>query len=324
MLTGVKLLVEGLARGLSATIGVTMLAAYAQGLKDGEALQWLHEQGWGVQDDEASVRAHVDFIGTRTFLVGRNWQTTTAVNTDADSYDPDLVHVCFVVKGCLFLQAGGETTEEVPAPYFFTYSARRPVRISAVDPYSCLFLGIPRERYVELAWVESQAPGPFLTTSRFRKVLIASLNASFESQIKEGQVGFHSWRRGVEDLLLATLADTNVRQSTNGQSPRDLHLARAHHLIEENFRDPAFSVRVLARDLNISLSQLHRIFADESNSVGVFIRRLRVERARTLLRSSDNSKSDRYRIAQESGFRSMRTMRRLLSQESAERKPAGD
>ncbi|WP_181057831.1 MULTISPECIES: helix-turn-helix domain-containing protein [unclassified Pseudoclavibacter] len=81
---------------------------------------------------------------------------------------------------------------------------------------------------------------------------------------------------------------------------------------------------MLARDLNISLSQLHRIFADEGNSVGVLIRRLRVDRARTLLRSSDNSKSDRYRIAQETGFRSLRTMRRLLSQESAERKPAGD
>ncbi|PPG33878.1 hypothetical protein C5E10_08740 [Pseudoclavibacter sp. RFBG4] len=315
---------EGLTPGLSATIGVAMLSAYAQGLKDGDALQWLHEQGWGVQDDEASVRAHVDFIGTRTFLVGRNWQTTTAVDTDADSYNPDLVHVCFVVKGCLLLQAGEGKKEEVPAPYFFTYSARRPVRISAVEPYSCLFIGIPRERLVDLPWVESQAPGPFMMTSSLRRVLIASLNASFESQLKEGQVGFHSWRRGIEDLLLATLADANVQHNTNCQSPRDSRLARAHLLIKENFQDPAFSIHVLARDLNISVSQLHRIFAHESNSVGALVRRLRVDRARMLLRSSDNTKSDRYRIAQESGFGSLRTMRRLLSQESAERKPAGD
>ena len=289
------------------------------GLENDEALQWLQGNGWKVRVAGTKVRVHADIIGARAFTLGRIWQTATRVDPDADSYNPDLVYVNFVLTGHLVIQGTGGATRKVAAPQFYTHSARRPVSVSSVAPHSCLFIAIPREHLAELPWVESQAPGPFVTTGAFRRVFIAAANASLDTQIGEQQVGFAFWRRGLEELLLAALTEARVLEDVKTRSQKGLHLARAHLLIEENYRDADFSTRELARALNISISQLHRIFAAEGKAAGAAIRARRVDRARSLLSMSENSRSELLGITQESGFRSVRTMRRLLREDLAER-----
>nr|WP_219820203.1 helix-turn-helix domain-containing protein [Pseudoclavibacter sp. RFBI5] len=296
-----------------------MDSAHVVGLENDEALQWLQEQGWEVRVVGTKVRVHADIIGTPAFTLGRIWQTATGVDPGSGSYNPDLVYVNFVLTGHLMVQSAGGPMRKVAAPHFYTHSARRPASVSSTEPHSCLFIAIPRERLAELPWVESQAPGPFVTENAFRRVFIAAANASLDSKIQEQQHGFSYWRRGVEELLLAALTETRVHEDVKVSSPRDQHLARAHLLIEENYRDAGFSTQELARALNISISQLHRIFAAEGKTAGATLRARRVHRARTLLGMSANSKSELLGIAQESGFRSVRTMRRLLREEDAER-----
>ena len=295
-----------------------MDSAHVVGLENHEALQWLQEQGWDVRIDGAEVRVHADIIGTRTFTLGRIWQSATRLEPDADSYNPDLVYMNFVLTGHLMIQSAEGRSRRVTAPHFYTHSARRPVSVSSTEPHSCLFIAIPRDQLIELPWVEGQAPGPFKTTSSFRKVFIAAASASLSTQIQERQVGFNFWRRGIQELLLAALAETRVQEEVEKSSPRELHLARAYQLIEENYRDPNFSTRELARSLSVSVSQLHRIFAAEGRAAGATIRSMRAARARALLKVSEKSGSELLVIAQESGFRSVRTMRRLLKDDVTE------
>ncbi len=301
-----------------------MDSAHVVGLENEEALQWMREQGWSVRVDGAEVRVHADIIGTRTFTLGRIWQTATRVEPDAYSYNADLVYVNFVLTGHLMIQGAGGGVKRVTAPHFYTHSARRPVSVSSTEPHSCLFIAIPREHLVELSWVESQAPGPFVTTSSFRRVFIAAANSSLNAQIQERQVGFNFWRRGIEELLLAALTEANIQEEVKGGSPRELHLARASLLIEQNYRDPNFSTRELARGLSISVSQLHRVFAAEGKAAGATIRSMRAARARSLLSVGEKSRSELLGIAQESGFRSVRTMRRLLREDPTEGPSVGD
>ncbi|OUC77599.1 hypothetical protein CA982_16455 [Gordonia lacunae] len=101
-----------------------------------------------------------------------------------------------------------------------------------------------------------------------------------------------------------TLSDNTSRSSTNSaHAIQDATRA----LIEQNYRDPAFTTDTVARELHLSRRQLYRMFADVAESPAAMIARRRLDRAKTLLESSSTISIDR--VAEASGFTSGAVLR---------------
>jgi AraC-like DNA-binding protein len=84
---------------------------------------------------------------------------------------------------------------------------------------------------------------------------------------------------------LVELVDGVVRQQADGTEPAlRLALARAaRDLANRRLADPDLSPSLLARELSVSVRTLHRAFTADGESVGGYIRRRRLERARLAL-----------------------------------------
>ncbi|WP_439031371.1 helix-turn-helix transcriptional regulator [Gordonia terrae] len=78
-------------------------------------------------------------------------------------------------------------------------------------------------------------------------------------------------------------------------------------LIERNFRDPDFSVEIVARQLHVSRRHLYRVLAGSPTSLAEMIADRRLEWAKGLLTGPGNLKLEA--VAHASGFASTATMR---------------
>ncbi|RRB07606.1 helix-turn-helix domain-containing protein [Larkinella rosea] len=68
----------------------------------------------------------------------------------------------------------------------------------------------------------------------------------------------------------------------------DSFRSRLDSLIERNLADPSLSIETICRELGVSRSSLHRLVKEETNlSVTLYIRQFRLEKARTLLKTSE-------------------------------------
>ncbi|GAB3936673.1 helix-turn-helix domain-containing protein [Larkinella terrae] len=68
----------------------------------------------------------------------------------------------------------------------------------------------------------------------------------------------------------------------------DSFLPKLESLIESNLADPSFSIETICRELGVSRSGLHRLVKEETNlSVTLFVRQYRLEKARTLLKTTE-------------------------------------
>lgn len=80
-------------------------------------------------------------------------------------------------------------------------------------------------------------------------------------------------------------------------------LARIHAFLEANLADPGLSPAAVAAHHHISIRLLHLLFRDEPETVSATIRRLRLERSRADLASSDFGHRRIGEIAEQWGFR---------------------
>lgn len=93
--------------------------------------------------------------------------------------------------------------------------------------------------------------------------------------------------RSARDALLE-LAKGVVAEGVDGDEPQFAQaLARAaRRLADDRLTDPDLGPRTLARDLNVSVRTLHRVFSSQGDSVMAYVRRRRLEHALGDLASS--------------------------------------
>lgn len=110
------------------------------------------------------------------------------------------------------------------------------------------------------------------------------------------------------DVVRSALRNTSddSRHGTSGAPARFIQEATLS-MIEQHYRDPGFTVDVIARNLHVSRRHLYRMFADTTESPAGIIARRRLERARTLLTSPSDTPIDR--VAAASGFTSGAALR---------------
>ena len=94
----------------------------------------------------------------------------------------------------------------------------------------------------------------------------------------------------------------NISMSGSQSVPKDSFIEKAIQIIDSRMQDEEFSIEELGDTLNLSRSQLHRkIKALTGLSTALFIRSVRLKKARELLESTELTISE---IAYQSGFRS--------------------
>lgn len=117
-----------------------------------------------------------------------------------------------------------------------------------------------------------------------------------------------------EHLLASVLDDINPLETQDAASHRDNTFTAALASIEAHFRDPAFSVTRLAKDLSVSLRTLHTTFASLGTTPRREIERRRVTEANQLADLGPITLAD---LAARSGFTSSRQLARALDRAPA-------
>ena len=120
---------------------------------------------------------------------------------------------------------------------------------------------------------------------------------------------------GALDLLLAaSLGDEPALEQDGGRALGAARLVAARGFIERCLDNPKLGPELVAAHLGVSPRQVHRLFACESTSVSLEIRRLRVSRAQALLvREPARPVTD---IAFACGFDSLATFYRCFRAEA--------
>ncbi|ANY25775.1 helix-turn-helix transcriptional regulator [Gordonia terrae] len=112
--------------------------------------------------------------------------------------------------------------------------------------------------------------------------------------------------RDVQSIRVVPESNSGAPRSDMRTSERYLRAA-VTDLIERNFRDPDFSVEIVARHLHVSRRHLYRVLAGGTTSLAEMIADRRLEWAQGLLMGPGNLKLEA--IAHASGFASTATMR---------------
>ncbi|MFE0748878.1 helix-turn-helix transcriptional regulator [Gordonia sp. NPDC058843] len=112
--------------------------------------------------------------------------------------------------------------------------------------------------------------------------------------------------RDVQSIRVVPESNSGALRSDMRTSERYLRAA-VTDLIERNFRDPDFSVEMVARHLHVSRRHLYRVLAGGTTSLAEMIADRRLEWAQGLLMGPGNLKLEA--IAHASGFASTATMR---------------
>lgn len=112
--------------------------------------------------------------------------------------------------------------------------------------------------------------------------------------------------RDVQSIRVVPESNSGAQRSDMRTSERYLRAA-VTDLIERNFRDPDFSVEIVARHLHVSRRHLYRVLAGGTTSLAEMIADRRLEWAQGLLLGPGNLKLEA--VAHASGFASTATMR---------------
>ncbi|NDK90921.1 helix-turn-helix domain-containing protein [Gordonia desulfuricans] len=123
---------------------------------------------------------------------------------------------------------------------------------------------------------------------------------------------------GLQDQFLDLLALMMAKADphTGESAVRTAHRQRAVLLVEKRFRDPEFTARDVAAEINLSERYLQKLFADDDQTVSGTIRGRRIAEARKLLDKRAVTGSSIASIAAASGFADAAYFSRVFRQET--------
>lgn len=199
----------------------------------------------------------------------------------------DGVEIGLVLDGCRRARRDDDETSIAEPGAFFVFDEARPSRM-AWEAHEGLHLSLRRQA-VETALGAPLPPGDTLAKALGRSRLAPMLRSQFMliadhmDRLEPGERAFLLGQAA--DLALYSLGQLGLARSRGGRE-RAAQFTAAQRLIEQNYRDPAFSAAALVGSLGCSRATLYRAFADHGLSVAGAIRNIRLEHARRLLETS--------------------------------------
>ncbi|MGW5151769.1 AraC-like ligand-binding domain-containing protein [Rhodococcus koreensis] len=235
----------------------------------------------------STVRAHAHSVLRTPAMIG---------DTDSEDY-----FLCAVTGGpgrieqhdrSIWLDKGSFAIIDAGQPFRFDFPQRfEQIVVRVPRP---LLLGRMSERDVDrvMAQPVSAASGAGVVVSRFLQQL-----AALDAAVPDAPAAALS--ASALDMIVTALADTAGTVSPTQQA-HAADLLRAQNLLKTRLHDENLSITEAAAELGISLRYLQKIFQSTGSTPSEWLLQARLERARTILLSTDITISD---LASRVGFK---------------------
>lgn len=282
-----------------------------------DAVDWLGKRGWHVRSYRGTFRLNADLIWTDTFAIGRIWHTPAEIEIIGSDTEPNVRAIVVVgVSGDhqVVNEAGTHTLR--PGDHVVHGNADL-FSLITHEPASRVVLATLKTRLTVQNPDLLRNGTPVSVASTIASIFISAAHASLASPMTEASAAFPAWRRGLENLLAASLDSTARDRYSFTSYAQSEEIGRAMAVIDSNATDPSFTIRHLATDLVMSKSRLHAVFDGTGTTPGQLLRRTRVNLANAHLREARPTGAELARVAKLSGFGSVRSLQRALAEQRA-------
>jgi len=152
----------------------------------------------------------------------------------------------------------------------------RPARFRFEKEFNILALNMPRDVITARAHDHDLPLAPFMSGSTGASAIFSSFARSLYDHAPSLNPDDVRHREHVLDLMFASLPGTFKQP----ERTRGRRLDAALRFIDEHLANPGLCPQMVAEKVNVSPRHLHRLFEETGHSVGDWIRKRRLERAR--------------------------------------------
>jgi len=201
--------------------------------------------------------------------------------------DEDYLQIALARRGrTLVVQDGREAV--IGPGDFVIYDSSRPFTFVAADSFEYQVCLHPKSRLPLSAAEMAAATARTFDGRRGIGAMLPPLLSSLDRAVGDDLpvIGQEAVARTIGDLFVA-LVRGQVPAETTEHEPENLHLARARAHLAAHLADPDLDPASVAAACAISVSYLHKLFAEEGTSVAATIREQRLQHAWEDLRRTD-------------------------------------
>ncbi|MGD8194827.1 helix-turn-helix domain-containing protein [Herbiconiux sp. P18] len=227
-----------------------------------------------------------DYGGLAMARIASVPQSVTAVLDDVPADAAESAQVQFVHSGRLILDQGDRQTA-VGAGSLVVYDVSRPFEFVYPEEFRTTILQLPIAAIGATAGVlnslSARAISPHSVYSPALSDLLRTADAHHDELTPAGR---RAVSRSIVELVRLLAAEQAGALGANDTGR--IGLAReAEAAVMARISDPGLSAAVVAAELHVSVRTLHAAFEDRRETLGQLIRRLRLDRARALLTSTE-------------------------------------
>lgn len=266
--------------------------------------------GW-VASSGDRIQLSLEWIEADTFSISRIRHTAASLHR-APGGD-DSVMVLIGLEGHAQIRGHGRTHELTSRQMVIADTSTLVLETDA--PSTRIQLILPRERLAAVQLFLDRGVHSVNLDERYRRVLASLIMSVLDVGTAAREPGFGHLASAIESAVAAaivqSLSCTDRTYSRRASTRSHAFLrARAHRVIEERYHDAEFSIADLARNLAISPAHLHRVFRGSPTTPYQLLQQRRLKHARDLMIAPVASVAE---VAERSGFRSLRALRRAMN-----------
>jgi AraC-like DNA-binding protein len=245
------------------------------------------------------------------FGVGHAWSRSAGYTLTSD---PLRIYLVLTVEGGFEFDVGGTTVPTEPGSLVL-FDGEIPTRAATVtDTARYVWYLEPAILKEGKSRVRFGEPIPAGGTTL--QALTTMTNTLLETPVApRTSAGRHHLALAFEHVLAGVLEDINPLDTQDAAAHRDSAFTAALASIETHFRDPAFTVTRLAKDLGVSPRTLHNTFSSLGTTPRREMERRRITEANQLADLGPISLGE---LAARAGFTSTRQLARALNRTSAD------
>lgn len=238
------------------------------------------------------------------FGIGRAWSNSAGYSLSAA---PNLTYLVYTVEGGFEFDVDGTPVEAEPSSLILL-DGEAPTTARTLSEtarfvwyFEPTFLHSGRSRF------RFHEPIPMRNASL--RALLSMTNSVLNSTPPSTESGRRHLGIALEHLVAGALDEAGSHELGRDSRHRDSLFMAAQLAIEANFRDPAFSVPRLAKELSVSIRTVHEAFSQFGTTPRREVERRRVNEVDRLRAAGVRFTSS---LAEQAGFSSPKQMNRAL------------
>ena len=217
------------------------------------------------------------------------------------------------------MRQGGKVSTATPGTFFFIPTNRPFFSTllspdSVTTPYDCTCIRVPgpilRKNFQN---IDSYANEVFQFNSGSGRILGSLLESTMAEAPSIGERSLDNIQNALTGLIMAILSDS-IEQHTQRRaelSVQQSKLEQALNYIRCHLSNPQLSTELIAREMGISLRQLHSLFSESEWTVAAYIREMRLLNVRDSLRHPQLEDTNIALLAEKWGFSNYANFSRL-------------